>query len=334
VRGSGPTATANPDAVIIAYVEVRMTTLFYLLAYLATAGFFCLVFLKARAYLRASPLHVRWELYPVPHEGAKTAYGGSFMEEKDWWTKPRHISYFGDIKALVTEVLLLHATFEHNIKLWFRSYPFHFGLYMLMGGTIIVLLSAVARIFGLSPDSGLMVLVGNVINAVVLVGSLCIIGGGIALIHRRMTDEGLNKYTTPEMYFNIGVFVFFGILGLFAWIDASSFFTLACGFLHNLLTFNFEPQPSTWFALHLLVGFFLLIWIPSTQMAHLFMKYFTYHDIRWGDEPTTYNERNKSIIPNALKYAVTWSSKHVTGGTGSKTWLEVATSNPAAPKND
>lgn len=311
-----------------------MTTLFYLLAYLATAGFFCLVFLKARAYLRASPLHVRWELYPVPHEGAKTAYGGSFMEEKDWWTKPRHISYFGDIKALVTEVLLLHATFEHNIKLWFRSYPFHFGLYMLMGGTIIVLLSAVARIFGLSPDSGLMVLVGNVINAVVLVGSLCIIGGGIALIHRRMTDEGLNKYTTPEMYFNIGVFVFFGILGLFAWIDASSFFTLACGFLHNLLTFNFEPQPSTWFALHLLVGFFLLIWIPSTQMAHLFMKYFTYHDIRWGDEPTTYNERNKSIIPNALKYAVTWSSKHVTGGTGSKTWLEVATSNPAAPKND
>ncbi|MDR3358809.1 MAG: respiratory nitrate reductase subunit gamma [Desulfovibrio sp.] len=311
-----------------------MTMLFYLLAYLAIAGFFCLVFRKVRSYLQASPLHVRWELYPVPHEGAKTSYGGSFMEEKEWWTKPRHVHHLGDVKALIAEVLFLRATFEHNIKLWFRSYPFHFGMYMLMGGTIIVLLAAVARLFGASPDGGLTVFIGNVISAVVLVGSLCIVGGGIALIRRRMTDEGLNKYTTPEMYFNLGVFVVFGLFGLFAWIGAPSYFEMACGFLCNLMTFNFAPQPGIWFALHLLTGFFLLIWIPLTQMAHLFMKYFTYHDIRWGDEPTTYSERNKSVIPNALKYAVTWSAKHVTGGAGSKTWLEVATSNPAAPKND
>ena len=80
-----------------------MTILFYILGYLAVAGFICMAYLKIRSYMAASPLHVRWELYPVPHEGSKTVYGGSFMEEKDWWTKPRHISHWGDIKALLGE---------------------------------------------------------------------------------------------------------------------------------------------------------------------------------------------------------------------------------------
>ena len=64
------------------------------------------------------------------------------MEETDWWTKPRHIDHMGDLKALLEEVLFLHATFTHNLKLWFRTYPFHLGLYMLMGGTIILVVAA------------------------------------------------------------------------------------------------------------------------------------------------------------------------------------------------
>ncbi len=146
-----------------------MSIVFYVLGYLAVVGFFCMAYIKIRAYLASSPLHVRWELYPVPHEGPKNAYGGSFMEEKDWWTHPRHVSHLGDIKALLTEVLFLHATFEHNIKLWARTYPFHVGMYMLMGGTIIVLCAAVAQLCRLNPQGGLMIFVGNVINAMVLI---------------------------------------------------------------------------------------------------------------------------------------------------------------------
>lgn len=170
-----------------------MTTLFYILGYLAVVGFICLAYLKIKAYMAASPLHVRWELYPVPHEGPKATYGGSFMEEKEWWTKPRHISHWGDIKGILVEVLFLHATLEHNQKLWFRTYPFHVGMYMLMGGTIIVVLSVIAQLCGLDPQGGVMAFVGNVISAVVLLGSFCIVGGGIALIQRRREDEGLKK---------------------------------------------------------------------------------------------------------------------------------------------
>ncbi|WP_165069102.1 respiratory nitrate reductase subunit gamma [Desulfovibrio sp. ZJ200] len=312
-----------------------MTILFYILGYLAVVGFICLAYTKIKSYLAASPLHARWELYPVPHEGSeKTSYGGSFMEEKDWWTKPRHVSHWGDLKALLIEVLALHATLEHNPRLWIRTYPFHVGMYLLMGGTIIVLLSAIAQLCGLDPHGGFMIFVGNVINAVSLVGTLCFIGGGTALVLRRMNDEGLRKYTTPEHYFNLLVFVLFGILGLAAWAVNPSYFELARTFIYNLITFNFAAQTSTLFSLQLLVGFFLLIWIPMTHMGHLFMKYFTYHDIRWGDEPTNYSDRNKQKIADALKYNVTWSADHIAGDGKPKTWVDVATTNPAAPKNE
>ena len=38
----------------------------------------------ARAIKYASmPMHLRWELYPVPHEGKD----GSYFEELEWWKK-------------------------------------------------------------------------------------------------------------------------------------------------------------------------------------------------------------------------------------------------------
>lgn len=311
-----------------------MTTLFYILGYLAVAGFFCMAYLKIKSYLAASPLHVRWELYPVPHEGEKAAYGGSFMEEKDWWTKPRHISHWGDIKGILTEVLFLHATFEHNLKLWVRTYPFHVGMYLLMGGTIIVILSVIAQICGLAPQGGLMVFINNVINATALLGAFCIAGGGIGLIQRRRSDEGLKRYSTPEHYLNLGAFVLFAVLTLAAWAFNPSYAQLANTFIYNLFTFNFQPLPSVSFVLSMLVGFFVLIWIPMTNMGHLIMKYSMYHDIRWGDEPTTFSTKNQQKIMDALKFNVTWSAEHIAGDGQPKTWVDVATTNPAAPKKE
>ena len=104
--------------------------------------------------------------------------------------------------------------------------------------------------------------------------------------------------------------------------------------MYNLITFHFAPQTNVLFAMHLLVGFFLLIWIPMTHMGHVFMKYFTYHDIRWGDEPTNYSTKNQQKIMDALKFNVTWSAEHIAGDGQPKTWVDVATTNPAAPKKE
>ena len=315
-----------------------MITVFYLLGYLGIVGFIVMACLKMSAYMKASPLHVRWEIYPVPHEGAaKSAYGGSFMEEKEWWNKPRHADHCYEALMMLKEILLLHATFEHNRPLWYRTYPFHFGMYMLMGGTIVVVLSVLLQMLGVSADGGFMLFVGNVVNAMVLIGALGIVGGGVALILRRMNDAGLKAYTTNEHFLNLGSFVVFGIFTLLAWVfnpGGPSYFEQSCTFIRNLLTFNFVALGSTWFTLNMLVGFLVLILIPTTNMKHLILKYFMYHDIRWGDTPTVYSEKNQRTINEMLQYNVTWSAEHINPNGQSKTWVDVATTNPAAPKNN
>jgi hypothetical protein len=59
------------------------------------------------------------------------------------------------------------------------------------------------------------------------------------------------------------------------------------------------------------------------------MKYFLYHDIRWGDQPTQDNLATQEKIGAMLNFHVSWSAPHIKGD-GKKTWAEVATTNPAA----
>lgn len=309
-----------------------MYILFYLLGYLAIFGFICLAALKIAKYLKASPLHIRWELYPVPHEGPeRAAYGGSYMEESNWWTKPRHVNHWEDIKAIFVEVLCLHSTYEHNQPLWIRTYPFHFGMYMLMGGTIILVFCVFLQVCGVSPDCGFMVFIGNVINAIVLIGAFGIAGGGIALYMRRMSDPGLKRYTAFEQKMNLISFIVFALLTLCAWAFNPSYYDLARNYIYNLFTANYVPLGSAWFVLSMLAGYCVLIFIPITNMGHLIMKYFMYHDIRWGDEATVYSDKNKSTIEEMLQFKEDWAAPHVSGD-GEKTWAQVATTNPAKPK--
>lgn len=312
-----------------------MYTLFYILGYLAVLGFVCLAVQKIHGYIKASPMHIRWELYPIPHEGPKRyEYGGSYMEDTNWWQKPRHVDHCMDIKEMVKEVLCLHSTYEHNPKLWIRTYPFHMGLYLLMGGTILLICAVILELLGVPHNSGFMKFIANVINAISLFGAFGIAGGGIALILRRMHDKGLNIYTTREQYFNLGAFVLFALLTLCAWTFNPSYFDVASKFIHNLFTVEFTALGSTWFVLSMLVGFAVLIWIPLTNMRHVLIKYFMYHDIRWGDTSTVWSEKNRELIGDVLKYNVTWSADHINPDGKPHNWVEVATSNPAEPKKD
>lgn len=311
-----------------------MLTVFYLLGYLAVIAFCVLSCVKIKSYLDASPLHVRWELYPVPHEGKKSSYGGSFMEHTEWWRGHRHVEHLYDVLGIFKEVLLLEATFKHNNKLWFRTYPFHFGLYMLMGGTIILVITVLCGLLGASEIwnakaamGGVVTFIHNVINAIVLIGAFGIVGGGIALICRRRSDPGLRVYTSNEHYLNIGAFVLFGLLTLAAWAVNPDYAVLAATFIHNLMTAEFTDLGSVTFILSMLCGFFVLLWIPLSNMQHLLLKYFMYHDIRWGDTPTNESVKNQAIIPELLKKNVTWSAPHIAGEDGQpKSWLDVATS--------
>ncbi len=55
-------------------------TLIQWITYFSLAFGIVMLIYRARRIAKL-PIHLRWELYPVPHEKGRSHYGGSYMEE-------------------------------------------------------------------------------------------------------------------------------------------------------------------------------------------------------------------------------------------------------------
>jgi len=273
-------------------------------------------FLGAIAYrfwkISSLPMHLRWELYPVAHEKGKAHYGGSYLEEPEWWSKKRESSLLGELKVMIPEILLLAGVWEHNRRHWFRSFPFHFGLYMLAGLIGLLIIGGIAAAAGanISADGGpLGMALYHATYIVGYVGLGLSLYGTLALLARRVLNEDYREYTKKADFFNLAFF-------------AATF---------RLLTFNFTaagewlPAPQCAIGAEIILGSLLLAYIPMTHMSHFFTKWFMYHDIRWSDEPNLAGGKFEKQIAEALQYPVSWSAPHIRGD-GKKTWADVATS--------
>ena len=123
----------------------------------------------------------------------------------------------------------------------------------------------------------------------------------------------------------------FGLYGLFGLMlclghGVYNFALMGNSFIYGMLTFT-AMELTPLYILYLLLGFFMFFWVPYSFLGHFFMKYFTWHDIRWGDAPTINNPKLQKQLANNLNLPVSWRAPHVQGD-GRKTWAEVATSNP------
>ena len=287
----------------------------------ATAG-------RAVGYARA-PLHLRWELYPVPHEApARAAHGGSYFEEADWWTRPRHFNRVGELRAMVAEVIFLKALHEFNPRLWWRSYPFHAGLYLLIATVAVVIVAAVATL--LAPGA-----MGGAVGAAVRlayrlsgVGGLALtfIGAG-GLLHQRLADADLRTSTTPGDIFNLAWFlVALGLLAAgFALGPAGA--PGAVAIVAGLLTWDTAIQVPALAMAGLLLSALLAAYVPFTHMSHFVGKYFTYHAVRWDDATNNRGGTMEKTLAAYLTYRPTWSAPHV-GADGVRTWADIVTTNP------
>ncbi len=299
-----------------------MSTLVYVIAYLGILVFVGAVIAKAVAY-KQKPLHLRWELYPVAHEPGRADYGGSYLEDVGWWQKPRHSSLVGELKVMVPEILFLKAVWEFNRPLWYLTYPFHLGLYITAGFVALLLVSAAGQV------AGVQLPLGQVLALLGPAGFGLTIIGAVGLFWRRLTNTEMRNYSSPGHFFNLAWFVVAMGVATATWWTVDPTFTNLIGFLANAMRLRFEPIAEPLVAVELLLAFTLLAYIPLTHMAHFFMKYFMYHDIRWGDDPNVNNPARSAQIAAVLQYPVTWSAPHIAGH-GKTTWAEVATFNPAA----
>ena len=306
-----------------------MAELVHLLTYAAIATLVIAVAGRAIRFFRL-PVHLRWELYPVAHDLERVGHGGSYLEQLDWWTKPRHTSLLGELLVLVPEMVLIKALWENNRPLWYRSFPFHFGLYISIGAAGLLLLGAMAQLLGF-PVNGTAAagIIGMVLYYLPIPAAYAGLGlaflGAIVLLHRRLSLPELRNYASPAHVFNLAIFIVALGFALLASLARDHDFSLARGYLQSLVSLDLAaPVGSRAVALEVLLVSFLIAYVPLTHMSHFFMKWFTYHTVRWNDEPNLRGSKLEAEIQTLVQAPVTWSAPHLHAD-GKKNWLDIVT---------
>lgn len=308
---------------------------FYLLSYLCIA-----LFVIATGWLvyrqMTLPIHLRWEIYPVQHEtAAKAVYGGSYMEELNWWEKKRKGSLLNEIWYMVPEILFIRGLWKQNRGLWQVSFPFHFGLYLMIATFALLVLHALLVLWGggtFPADGTIRTLLDDLITVVGWTGLILGIIGSLGLLYRRLTDPELRDYSSFMDYFNIlFIFLFF----LFAFLTCLFLDPLLEGakaYIFGLLTGGHAPIPyvpgqSVVGGVAIILASLLVAYIPLTHMSHMFMKYFFYHNVKWDDVPNLRGGRIEAAVLKNLELKPTWNAKHIEAD-GRNSWRDIASSAP------
>lgn len=292
-----------------------------IITYLCILVFFTFLILKARSYARY-PLHLRWELHPVAHEEHR-AYGGSYLEEPEWWARPRRKSLIGEISFMIREIFFFRECFMRNRSLWFVSYPLHMGVYLWAMWFFLLIWGTVLNFTG-APVTGESTAVFGKITywVTVVVGVLSfVLGtfGSIGLVVQRLARESLRMYSSIADYFNlICLAAVFGS-GLCAWYLNDRGFDDMRRYVENLIAFNRLTNMNPATAIHITLTALFIAYLPFTRMIHFVAKYFAFHNVRWDDEPNNRGSRLERQLENLFKQPITWSAPHIE----SKKWSQL-----------
>ncbi|MBI5325516.1 MAG: respiratory nitrate reductase subunit gamma [Ignavibacteriae bacterium] len=315
--------------------------LLFIFTYLSVLIFLAVVIYKF-VKIASSPVHLRWELYPVPHEKGRASYGGSILEEVDWWTKKREKDHLGELKVMVPEILLLKGVWEHNKELWLGSFPFHFALYLFIGNIALLIVGTLFQITGISPFvfgassnwATFWSIFRIVIDAIIWIASILGILGAIRLLFTRIVNRKLVLYSTASHYFNIILIGTIYLTALLWRIADSGMVTNLMGYYLGLITFSKEIAinlpvqiPKIGYA-HVIISLIFIIYLPFTHMTHFFAKYFTYHSVRWEDTPNAPGSKIAERVGEQLNQKVTWAAPHI-GADGNRNWIAIASAAPS-----
>jgi nitrate reductase gamma subunit len=282
---------------------------------------FMATFLFKTRKMAKLPIHLRWELSPVPHEKGKSHYGGSYLEEYDWWTKKREKSIVDEFIFMGKEIFFLKGVFENNKKLWYLSFPFHFGMYILSAAAVLTFILAVLPTTFL-PAEG--VITGTIIEILATIGFITGTIGTIGLIARRFLDPNLKNYTTAGALFNLFFLLALFLSGIVSILSVPNFYDEMNHYAHSLIFADSTGIVSGIVSLHCIITLLFLSYLPFTKMLHFLAKYFTYHEVRWNDSPMVGNKKMQQEVIDLLNQKVTWAAPHLNAD-GKKNWVDIAT---------
>ena len=257
---------------------------------------------RAIRILRA-PAHIRWDLYPIPKgPRERQSYGGSYFEQSEWWTKPREKSSVGELTFVLKEVLLMHSVRRNFRALWLWSMAMHWGLYIY--GTSIV--AAIG--LGFLHRTQLAGLVRSTFAASCVVGC----AGTAGLLVSRLLMQRLKPFTTRSTLFNL-IFLF----AIFLTGSISVFVKTGTPAISISATVNHNGIESA----HLILLSLFLVYFPFTHMTHMFMKYFTWHRVRWDDTTAVQDLRAIGQLSTNLERPISWHAAHISRN-APRSWAE------------
>lgn len=241
------------------------------------------------------PRPLRWDLYPIPRGPiARQHYGGSYFEDTDWWTHSAHGLSRNEPLFILKEVLLLRSVYESFHHLWLWSWMLHWGLYLYIAATVLSLLAAPA----------------SVVQLLYFVATVTGFIGAVGLLMLRLKHPRLRGHSSRATMFNLVLLAVLFATGAFA-AD------------HGFSVRTALPNSSAAIRVHLVVVAFFLAYFPLTHMTHAFMKFFTWHQVRWNDRASIHDSGAGSALAVNLQRHATWSAPHIAAE--GKSWEELVT---------
>ncbi len=270
------------------------------------------------------PYHLRWELYPVVHDpGYK--HGGSYMEEFEWWTRPRSKSTFRSIIFLLKNYLFFGEYFRRKRGYWTGLYPWHIGFYLIISFHIITFFSALAM-----TTTGVVIAAGSAsvagravyyLSLVVAVGAFTLGSiGSISLLLQRALKKDLKDYAAPMNYFNYAFFLLVFLSGLVAWAFFDPSLSSYREFWQGLITLKYVAvEPPVY--VHIMLFSLFLIYLPFTRSTHYITMLISFFRVRWDDAPNIMGSETENKVKQLLDKPVSWTAPHIQAG---RNWGELA----------
>ena len=299
-------------------------TLLQILVYASLIVFLTGTIVKA-VKLACMPMHLRWELYPIPREKSRSLYGGSYFEEPDWRTRPRQFTFAGEIAEIIMEVLFLRALYRNNRILWYFSYPLHIGLYFSVGFICVLFVRSLAPIAVFNPEGIPTAPLTKPMNIVMV--SIGVIGfglgtiGAVGLLFMRLLKADYRRYSLLSDYFNLVLLIALFASGLCAWYLADKSFTHIEEFTRSLIRFTAPADAPYLVRAELVIAAIFLFYLPFTHMTHFIGKFFNYHRVKWQTQPSIPGNEVEQQAKDALGRPLSWSASHMEAG---KTWSAAA----------
>lgn len=259
------------------------------------------------------PVHLRWELAPIPKEKGKGRYGGSYLEDYEWWKGKRKTSRIAPLLYMAGEILFFRTVWRHNRSLWPFSLALHLGLYLVILALLVHLGVALARVVLHSAPQACL----HAASLLALCGYALGSAGSVGLIVKRVLSRDLRWSSTPGAFLNLGVFAAVFLSGLFAWGLTADPATAMNLFVTGFVSFDGSVTVAWPLAVHLSLLLICCVYLPFTSMVHFAAKYFMYHGVRWDDEPL--DEEMERELKGLLSRSVTWGEAG-----GPVTWGELA----------